>query len=175
MAERRNISEEKAQDIIDKYKAKAHVLSKWLDQNATNAIHDGYTTGESGHYRFYQVPTITSDETEEEMEVRLSRVDSIKRQAKNHPIQSGCASLLKSAVARMYLEFRNGKSSGPNIYDAHFMLFVHDEVVVSAPDKHVAPVKQIMIDCSKWAFEKLWRDVVDFPVKVSVAGYYKKD
>jgi hypothetical protein len=55
------------------------------------------------------------------------------------------------------------------------MLFVHDELVVSAPDKHVEPVKQIMIDSSKWAFEKFWGNVVDFPVKVTVAGYYKKD
>jgi DNA polymerase I-like protein with 3'-5' exonuclease and polymerase domains len=177
MAEKRGISEEKAQDIIDKYKAKAHVLSKWLEQNAAKAINQGCTTGMSGHYRFYQRNhlEISGDETHGEIKQKEFELESIQRQAKNHPIQSGCASLLKAVVGRMYLELRDGKSSGPNIYDAHFMLFVHDEIVVSTLPKHVEPVKQIMINCSKWAFKKFWGDVVDFPVKVTVAGYYKKD
>jgi DNA polymerase-1 len=168
MAEKRNISEEQAQDIIDRYQAKAHVLTAWLEQNATNAIKLRLSTGKTGHYRFYQLPHQDAEDCEE-------RIAQIKRWAKNHPIQSGCASLLKTAVGKLYLDFRNGDSSGPNIYDAHFLLFVHDELVISCPDEHVDSVKQIMIDDSKWAFKKFWKDVVDFPVKVSVAGYYKKD
>ncbi|MGA8222413.1 MAG: DNA polymerase [Candidatus Acidiferrales bacterium] len=168
MAEKRGISEEKAQDIIDRYKGKAHVLSAWLENNAANAVNLGISTGNTGHYRFYQLPHPDDEDFEE-------RISQIKRWAKNHPIQSGCASLLKMAVGKMYLDFRNGVSSGPNMYDAHFLLFVHDELVITAPVEHVENVKQIMIDDSKWAFKKFWKDAVDFPVKVTVADYYKKD
>jgi len=168
MAEKRGISEEKARDIIKRYQAKSPALTAWLEQNATNAIKLGFSTGKTGHYRVYQLP----HDDEEDREIRLNQ---IKRWAKNHPIQSGCASLLKMAVARMYLDFRNGVSSGPNVYDAHFLLFVHDEVVISCPQQHAESVKKIMIDDSKWAFRKFWGDEVDFPVKVTVADYYKKD
>jgi DNA polymerase-1 len=168
MAEKRNISEEKAQDIISRYNSKAHVLRGWLENNASNAIKLGFSTGNTGHYRFYQLP----HEDDPMADIRIS---SIKRLAKNHPIQSGCASLLKAAVGKMYVSFRNDNSLNPNIYDAHFILFVHDEVVITCPEEHVDSVKKIMIDDSKWAFEKFWGVVVSFPIKVTVADYYKKD
>ena len=121
-----------------------------------------------GHYRFYQLPKEDNDDYDE-------RISQIKRWSGNHPIQAACADALKMAVSKIYLDLRGGKSSGPLVYEAHFLLFVHDELVLTCPDSEVDAVKQIMIDNMQWAYNKLigTKNIIH-ETDVTSADYWKK-
>lgn len=94
---------------------------------------------------------------------------------------SACADVLKMAVGKIYLDLRAGKSYGPLIYDAHFILFVHDELVLTAKDEHVPAVEKIMVDNMQWAYNKLIPltgktdlDHITHSTDVIVADFWKK-
>ena len=88
---------------------------------------------------------------------------------------SGCADMLKMAVGKIYLDLRGGISNGPLIHPAHFILFVHDELVLTAEDSSVEAVKQIMIDGMQWAYENLigLKNIIH-ETDVVVADYWRK-
>lgn len=145
-----HISDEYAQtQIIDPYFAKATGLKAWLDKQGYNAVKYGFSQSLGGHYRFYQIPHPDGDDYDE-------RISQIKRWSGNHPIQAGCADMLKMAVGKIACELReDGSLHRPLLYQGHFLLFVHDEIVMTCPDEEVEAVKKIMLDCMQWAYNKL--------------------
>jgi DNA polymerase-1 len=161
-------TEEQAEKLIDDYFKKAYGLKKWLEKQGAWAIKHGESKSLGGHYRFYQLPHPDGDDYDE-------RISQIKRWSGNHPIQAACADCLKMAVGKIYLDLRGGKSSGPLLYDGHFLLFVHDELVLTALDEHVEPVKKIMIDNMQWAYDKLigLKNIIH-ETDVTIADYWKK-
>src|SRR5208282_2531313 len=132
-------TKENAEDLIENYFSKAKGLKKWLENQGHHAIKYGESHSLGGHYRFYQLPHATD-------KALSGRLSQIKRWAGNHPIQAACADALKMAVGKIYLDLRAGESAGPLLYDAHFLLFVHDELVLTARDEHVSAVEKIMVD-----------------------------
>lgn len=161
-------TEEQAELLIEDYFSKAIGLGKWLDVRAAWAIKYGESKSIGGHYRFYQLPKEGKKDFNE-------RISQIKRWSGNHPIQAGCADMLKMAVGKIYLDLRGGKSSGPLLYDAHFLLFVHDELVLTCKEEQVEEVKAIMIKNMQWAYDKLigLKNIIH-KTDVAVADYWKK-
>jgi DNA polymerase-1 len=161
-------TEEQAQQLIDDYFKKAKGLKKWLDKQGKHALTKGESKSLGGHYRFYQLPKEGNDDYEE-------RTAQIERWSGNHPIQAGCADMLKMAVGKIYLDLRGGISSGPLVHEGHFILFVHDELVLTAPDNEAPPVKKIMIDGMQWAYEQLigTKNIIH-ETDVTVNDYWEK-
>lgn len=161
-------TEDQAQKLIDSYFAKAKGLEKWLVKQGEHAVKYGESHSLGGHYRFYQIPKDTDEHVDE-------RVSQIKRWSGNHPIQAACADTLKMAVGKIYLDLRGGKSYGPLLYQGHFLLFVHDELVLTAKDEDVDAVKQIMVDNMQWAYDRLigLKNIIH-TTDVTIADYWKK-
>lgn len=141
-------TEEAAEELIDSYFKKAVGLKKWLESQGIHALKYGESVSLGGHYRFYQLPLEGNSDYDE-------RISQIKRWAGNHPIQAACADCLKMAVGKIYLDLRGGKSNGPLVHQGHFLLFVHDELVLTAEDGSVDAVKQIMVEDMQWAYSRL--------------------
>lgn len=167
-------TEEDAKKLISNYFAKATGLKKWLDNQGHHSIKYGESHSLGGHYRFYQLPHPDDEDAN-------ARVSQIKRWAGNHPIQAACADVLKMAVGKIYLDLRGGQSFGPLSLQAHFILFVHDELVLTAKDEHVDAVQKIMVDNMQWAYNKLIPlegktelDHIIHSTDVTIADYWKK-
>jgi DNA polymerase I-like protein with 3'-5' exonuclease and polymerase domains len=79
------------------------------------------------------------------------------------------------AVGKIYLDLRGGCSWGPLLYPAHFLLFVHDELVLTAKDEVVPQVEKIMIDNMQWAYDQLigTKNIIH-STDVVIADYWKK-
>ncbi len=113
-----------------------------------------------------------SEDNKDEYKKRISQ---IKRWAGNHPIQAACATVLKMAVGKIYLDLRGGKSVGPILVQGHFLLFVHDELVLTAKDCDVDKVHKIMIDNMQWAYDQMigLKNIVH-ETDVSIDSYWRK-
>lgn len=161
-------TEEQAEQLIESYFAKAKGLKRWLDKQAEWAQIHGESKSLGGHYRFYQLPK----EGNSDYDKRMSQV---QRWSGNHPIQAACADTLKMAVGKIYLDLRGGKSSAATILDGHFLLFVHDELVLTASVEHVEAVKAIMIKNMQWAYDQLigLKNIIH-ETDVTVNDYWEK-
>lgn len=167
-------TEEDAEKLTEDYFSKAVGLKAWLEKQGKHAIKYGESISLAGHHRFYQLPKEGNDDYKE-------RISQIKRWSGNHPIQAACADCLKMAVGKIYLDLRGGKSSGPLLIPAHFLLFVHDELVLTAEDNAVEQVEKIIIDAMQWAYNKLIplkgidnTDHIIHSTDVSISSYWKK-
>lgn len=162
-------TEEDGEKLIADYFSKAVGLKKWLENKGYHAIKYGESKSLAGHYRFYQLPNENNKDYKE-------RVSQIKRWSGNHPIQAACADALKMAVGKIYLDLREGISSIQPIYAAHFLLFVHDELVLTAKDEQVPQVKDIMINGMQWAYNKLiGTQNIIHSTDVTIADFWKKE
>ena len=161
-------TEEQATALIESYFSKAVGLKAWLKKRGKWALTHQESRSLGGHYRFYQLPLEGNDDYEE-------RIAQIRRWAGNHPIQAGCADILKMAVGKIYLDLRGGNSAGSLITPAHFLLFVHDELVLTAREEAVEKVKGIMIDSMQWAYDQLigTKNIIH-ETDVTVADFWKK-
>lgn len=124
-------------------------------QNKALEIKGNPRKGVALYGRGVSVKTNTNDNKEIEM---YDVINSETSQFMSNGLvvhNSACADALKLAVGRIYLDLRGGLSSGPLIYDAHFLLFVHDELVLTAKDKDVPAVEKILIEGMQWAYSKL--------------------
>jgi len=71
------------------------------------------------------------------------------------PIQAGNADILKVAMRNIYLEIRGGSFVGKKLYDARFLLAVHDEIVMVCAEKDIPAVKAIMARCMNDAYHQV--------------------
>lgn len=169
------VDEAYAQKVIDDYFKKAIGLKAWLTDQGDHAIHYGFSKSLGGHYRFYRIPS-PEDKRAEEI------LSQIRRWAGNHPIQAGCADMLKMAIGKISCDLHEeGLLNNPLKYDAHFTLFVHDEIVMIVKDEHVEAVKKIIVDAMQWSYNKLIPlegktpyDHIIHSTDVTVAQYWKK-
>src|SRR5208337_1444075 len=174
-------TEEQAEKLIDDYFKKAKGLKVWLENQGKHGLKYGWSKSLGGHYRFYQIPYKDPEGGKEEKDRYNEIISQIKRYTGNHPIQAACADALKMAVSKIYLDLRGGKSSGPLIHEGHFLLFVHDELVLTCPDSEVDAVKKIMIDGMQWAYNQLIpsegktnHDHIIHSTDVTCADFWKK-
>lgn len=160
------LDEDAAQALIDRYFSKARKLKEWLENQGRFALTYGYSQSIRGRMRFYRLPDPSHPNYDD-------LASQIRRYAGNQPIQSSCVDLLKPAMSRIYLALRGGVWNAPRVCDAHFLLTVHDELVLEARTEHVGIVSGTMTDCMLSIYNEL---VTGIPTKVdvSVADYWKK-
>jgi DNA polymerase-1 len=84
LAARLGISEDVAEDMIDKYFQSYPGVKRYLDRAAKDAVNKGYSTTISGRRRYYTLPGV-----EVSADDRKKHLNSIKRKGKNTSIQ-GC-------------------------------------------------------------------------------------
>lgn len=142
------ITEEDAIDIIERYFSKAPVLKQWLKDQGILGLKNGYSRSLAGHHRFYRIPSNDNDHYDE-------LISQIKRWSTNHPVQASSADMLKMALGKIYLDLRDGISYGPLKYQAHLLLVVHDEIVITARDEDIAIVSKILENGMQWAYNTL--------------------
>jgi DNA polymerase I-like protein with 3'-5' exonuclease and polymerase domains len=100
--------------------------------------------------------------------------EQIKRWAGNQPIQSSCVDILKPAMVKIYLALRGDSWTGELLYDAHFLLTAHDEIVMEAREDQAKAVAQIMKDCMQEAYNDVAKSVTLGPVDVTISDYWEK-
>jgi DNA polymerase I-like protein with 3'-5' exonuclease and polymerase domains len=74
---------------------------------------------------------------------------------------------------RIYLRLRGGDWTAPPRYGARILFCVHDEIVTTAPEKHVEEVSEIMKVCMQEAYDDVIKSVKN-TVDVTVGDYWKK-
>lgn len=116
-----------AQEFIDAFFAKFHVLGAWLKRSGDDAIKYGFSRSPRGRRRFYDLPAESAKEKEKD-----KIFSQIRRYAGNHPIQSGNVDMLKPAMWQIYNEIRE---LGYNATGTRILFCVHDEIVMTAPVK----------------------------------------
>lgn len=116
LARRLDIDDKTAEEYMTKYFNSFPSVKKFLDGLANTAVNKGFSTTPAGRKRFYKQP----DKTDPDYNRKIS---SIKRQAKNHPIQGTNADAVKYAL--VYVHERLKKEG----IDGGIILTVHDEIV----------------------------------------------
>jgi len=129
LALRLGISEDDAQNLIDKYYKLYPVVISFLENSGKEAVLKGYTSSVSGRRRYYALPN-PSDASFKKIR------GSVERQGKNMKIQAANADTIKQAMIFVVERIR--------AYDARLLLTVHDELVVEAKEDHVLDVKRIV-------------------------------
>ena len=175
VAEMTGKTEEEAQELIDRYFVKAKVLKQWLDRVRRKAIEDKYSLSGRGRRRWYELP--------ERSEIGYRRsIAQIERYAGNHPIQSTCSDLLKTAMALFYNSMRGcseifeatdnathwRNQSSPLIYDGRTLLAVHDEIVgecaeeLAGTSKRPGPVPLLLKSCMEYVYNQMSMDLREY-------------
>jgi DNA polymerase-1 len=152
-----------ASELITGFFAKASALKKWLDDQRAKAVKLGYSRSLKGRIRYYSLPTSQGED----------ETAHIERCGANNPIQSTCADVLKTALAKVYLAIRGGSWKREMIYDAHIILCVHDEIVLEVREDQTEDVKQLVKKCMEEAFTDIIK-TVGIKVDVTIADYWKK-
>jgi hypothetical protein len=170
---------DESQVLIDGFFSKATVLKVWLEEQARNAIYNGYSTSDYGRKRFYVLPKMDDPDADR-------KLGQIKRFSGNQPIQSSSADMIKKALALIYKRVRGGVLNGPKLYDTRVLLAVHDEIAMLTHQKDEEAVKKIMEDSMNeayWSIIPRWDkepDGIHMPyglvnkIDVVAADYWKK-
>ena len=140
--------QDEAKAFIEEFFGTFKVLKQWLERQGLLAVELGYSCSPRGRKRFYTLP---ADDAEDAKEL----IAQIKRWAGNMPIQAGNADILKVAMRNIYLEIRGGSFVGKKLYDARFLLAVHDEIVMVCAEKDIPAVKAIMARCMNDAYHQV--------------------
>lgn len=117
---------DKAQEFIDAFFEKFHVLRDWLIKSGDDAVQFGFSCSPRGRRRFYDLPA--QDAKEKDKDKIISQV---RRYAGNHPIQAGNVDMLKPAMCKIYNDLR---STDLGAQGSRILFCVHDEIVMTAPD-----------------------------------------
>jgi DNA polymerase-1 len=161
------MSLDEAKEFIDTFFGTFKVLKMWLDEQGIKAIEEGYsTTPVLGRKRFYVLPSISDPEAEQQL-------SQIKRWAGNMPIQGSNADILKIAMRLLYLALRGGNYTSKKLYDARFLLVVHDEIVMLCKIEDIPAVKQLMAQAMNQAYYEYTPRVGD-PRHVFLGGLRDK-
>lgn len=142
------MSIEEAEAFIEDFFTKFKVLKAWLEKSGAFALNEGYSATPRGRKRWYTLPD-PSDPDRKKIE------SQIRRWAGNMPIQGGNADILKIAMYLIYKKLRGGSVTGKKIYDARFLLVVHDEIVLDCAEKDYLAVKEIMCECMTEAYHMI--------------------
>lgn len=129
LALRLGISENAAQDLIDKYYRLYPTVISFLEESAKEAVLKGYTTSISGRRRYYARPNPSNSSFKK---VR----GSVERQGKNMKIQAGNADTIKQAMIYVLERIKP--------YDARLLLTVHDEIIVEVREDQAQEVKSVV-------------------------------
>lgn len=128
LAQRLNIDQREARDIIQSYFANFPTINAWLEKTKEFARKKGYTETLAGRRRF--LPNINNRNS-----VVRQRDERI---AINMPVQGTAADMIKIAMIDIYNEFNKKKLKSKMI------LQVHDELVFDCESSELETVKKIV-------------------------------
>jgi DNA polymerase-1 len=128
LAQRLNIDQREARDIIQSYFANFPTINKWLEKTKEFARKNGYTETLAGRRRY--LPNINNKNA-----VVRQRDERI---AINMPVQGTAADMIKIAMINIYEEFKKKKLKSKMI------LQVHDELVFDCEKSELETVKKIV-------------------------------
>lgn len=126
---------ERAQDMIDGYHKTYYGFASWKTSTENYAKKNGFVKNLFGRMRRF------SEVTKGFGKIDKRRFFGELRQAVNTIIQGTGADIVKLATIAMCNEFKKR-----NI-DAHFLLQVHDEVLVEARKDQMLEAEKVVIDC----------------------------
>lgn len=132
-----DVPEEEAKDIIDDYHATYDGFARWKTATENFAKKNGYVKNLFGRKRIL---------SEAAKNPYSGTVDKRKyfgelRQSVNSIIQGTGADIVKLATIAMCKEFERRQ------LDAHFLLQVHDEVLIEARIDQMFEIEKVVIDC----------------------------
>ena len=154
LASQANVSVDEARKLMKTYFRTYPSVDRWLRQAAQRAQQQGYVASIQGRKRFFSFAGASQGERA-----------SMERMARNHPIQSTNADILKRAMSILYDVLPAG---------VHMVLVVHDEIVLECPE----PLAEEATELLKMALVEACRadlKVVHIPEpEVLQARYWKK-
>ena len=128
LAQRLRIPRVAAKKIIEDYFESFPAISAWIEKNRAEASRNGYVQTLFGRRRY--LPDINS---------RNATVRALaERNAVNAPIQGSAADIIKMAMNRVDLRFRNAAMK------SRMVLQIHDELVFEAPQSEVEELMMIL-------------------------------
>lgn len=116
LARRLEVTNDVGEDYMNRYYKAFPQVQKFLDKMANDAVRRGWSSTSGGRKRWYTKPSRTDPDYKR-------KIGSIKRQAKNHPIQGTAADMVKFAL--VFIKERIEKEG----LDAKITHTVHDEIV----------------------------------------------
>lgn len=132
------MTKEAAQEFIDAFFVKFHVLRDWLTKSGDDACKYGFSCSPRGRRRFYERPSPQASEKDKD-----KILSQIRRYAGNHPIQSGNVDMLKPAMYQIYNDLRTiGGATNFAAMGARILFCVHDEIVVTAKTEHALRIDE---------------------------------
>jgi DNA polymerase I-like protein with 3'-5' exonuclease and polymerase domains len=191
IAEQAKITIEAATELLDEYYNKHPVVKQFLDKCKLQATKKGYTETPSGRRRYYDLPRLdqlvrkakelkadperlaeweklkvsydwnrTNDPVEIAQKQCRAQLGAIEREGTNHPIQGLNADVTKLATVM----------AAPRLKALHeeiaIVMWVHDEIVLTAPTPLVNQAAAILKECMIAAGQRWLKKV---PVEVSVS------
>ncbi|MFM7059763.1 MAG: DNA polymerase I [Actinomycetes bacterium] len=118
LAQRLDIPNDQARDILDAYFAGFPAVRAFMDRTIAQARTDGYTTTLLGRRR--RIPELASDN------FRIRQMG--ERMAQNAPVQGSAADVFKVAMVRL------DRALVEEGLESRMVLTVHDELVLEVPD-----------------------------------------
>ena len=146
LAQRLNIDQREARDIIQSYFSNFPTINAWLEKTREFARKKGYTETLAGRRRY--LPNINNKNS-----VVRQRDERV---AINMPVQGTAADMIKIAMINIYEEFRKKKLKSKMI------LQVHDELVFDCENSELETVKKIVQNKMKNAIK------LDVPIEVEM-------
>lgn len=167
------ISVSDAQIVIDDYFGVYEGVYLYLEESGNSAIELGYSTTVGGRKRFYDVPfepifnrrTMLWDDFAQTRKMYNIVTGSIKREAKNAPIQGTCADMIKHALVLL------NKYAPASV---KFIACVHDEIVLECPSEIAEHISTLLSKAMTTACTRYLHTVHVPPVEVNKETYWKK-
>lgn len=137
--------------------------AEWLKETGMLAYRQAYSETMLGRKRFYTRP----NPNELDQDTFTKRVEGLKRQGANGPIQGTNADITKMAMVNIYDEIQDAG------YKANIILQVHDEIVVLARKEQASDVKVLLEETMRKTAEEV---ITKVPVKADavVSDTWKK-
>jgi len=156
-----DISEEKAQKIIDAYFKVYNGIGGFLQECSNAAIRNGYSETVIGRRRYYKIP----QPTDLDFKKILSK---IRRQAPNHYVQGSSADVTKQALVYINESIRSQR------LDARVLMVIHDEFVLEVAENQADVAASLLEGAMIRGFSTFFKKI---PMKVdaAVVDYWSKD
>jgi DNA polymerase-1 len=153
------LSVEDAQKLLDRFFTAYGVLREYLDRTGRHAQDHMWSATPAGRKRFYDRPDPT-----DKREYRR-RMSGIAREGCNMPIQGCNADSTKLASIMAHGPLRD--------LGASILMWVHDEIVVEAPEEQAEMAADLLKECMIAAAET-WVKSVPIDVSVTISERWEK-
>ena len=132
-----NVSDAEAKNIVDNYHTTYDGFARWKRSTEEFAKRNGFIRNIFGRKRI--LPEVTKNPYKESID--KSRYFAELRMSVNTLVQGAGADIVKRATIAMCRKFEEMN------LDAHFLLQVHDEVLIEARIDQMLEIEKVVVDC----------------------------